>query len=62
MAFYNRCLQTPACVSTLWSDINSLLGAIGAICELGSTFQNWEKIKDGLKRLRDIRVSTLAEP
>ena len=31
--------------------------------QLGTfTYQNWEKIKDGLKRLRDIRVSTLAEP
>jgi hypothetical protein len=63
MEFYNQCLQTPACVSPLWTTINYLLLAIGAICELGTfTHQNWEKIKDGLKRLRDLRVSTLAEP
>lgn len=56
MEFYNRCFQTPGCVSPLWTTINSLLALVGLICEGAVfTYQNWQKIKDGLKRLRGLQ-------
>jgi hypothetical protein len=56
MEFYNRCFQTPACVSPLWTTLNMLLGLVGLVCEGGLfTSQNWEKIKDGLRKLRGLQ-------
>lgn len=56
MEWFNRCFQTPACVSPTWTIVNILIGLIGAICEGGIfALGNWEKIRDGLLRLRGIR-------